>query len=105
MTEMAKIFSFCGGQGGHDVQLGDGTGSGDGGATKSGEVVAIGAGDAFEQSQRAQPFEAAGERGRVQGGHDDGEVCASQAADVELGPLEPRSSACSVCSKKFNPLT
>jgi len=62
----------------------------DGGAASAGEVVAIGAGDAFDDVELAQPGEVSGEGGGRALGECWQEVGATEAGDIESGTLEGR---------------
>jgi len=59
----------------------------DSGSTQASEVVAIGAGDAFDQADDAQPVELARQRPVVQW-HEGLDVGAAHAVDVELRALQ-----------------
>jgi len=79
------------------------TGS-NGSTTSAGEVVAIGAGDAFDDAEVAQAGELPGEGGGRALGDERPEVGAAKAGDVEAGTLQSRSRVCSARLKKFRPL-
>jgi len=66
MTEPAKNFSFDCGQRGDDAQFGNRACGGDGGATETCEVIAVGGGDALDEAEPSQPLELAGERSLIQ---------------------------------------
>ena len=66
------------------------TASRDGGAAGAGEIVAIGAGDAFDDMELAQTGELSGEGGGRTLGECWQEVGAAEAGDIESGTLEGR---------------
>jgi hypothetical protein len=75
-------------QGRDDVELGQGTSGCDRRASQSREVIAVGVGDAFDQSERTQSVELTRQGGRAQFGHERFDVGASHAPDVEFWPLQ-----------------
>ena len=70
--------------------LGEAATGSDGSATSAGEIVAIGAGDAFDDAKVAQAGELPGEGGRRALGEERPEVGAAQPGDVEAGTLQSR---------------
>ena len=65
--------------------FGEAAASSDGGAASAGEVVAVGASDAFDDAELAQTGELSGEGGGRALGEQRPEVGAVQAGDVEAG--------------------
>src|SRR5258707_11833530 len=63
------------------------------GAVRAGEVVAVGASDAFDDAELAQTGELSGEGGVRALGEQRPEVGAAQAGDVEAGTLQGREQA------------
>ena len=70
--------------------LSEAAASGDGGAAGAGEVVAIGASNAFDDANVAQAGELSGEGGRGALGEQRSEVGAAEASDVEARTLQGR---------------
>jgi hypothetical protein len=68
--------------------FGEAAASSNGGATGAGEVVAISAGDAFDDAEMAQTGELSGQGGRRALGNQRLEVGAAEAGDVEAGGLQ-----------------
>ena len=64
--------------------------SGDGGTTGAGEIVAIGAGDTFDDAELAQASKMSGEGSGRALGERRQEVGAAEASDVEGGTLQGR---------------
>ena len=64
--------------------------SGDGGAASAGEIVAIGAGDRFDDAELAQASKMSGEGSGRALGERRQEVGAAEASDVEGGTLQGR---------------
>ena len=62
--------------------------SGDGGATGAGEIIAIGAGDPFEDAELAQASKVSGEGSGRGLGERRQEVGAAETSDVEGGTLQ-----------------
>ena len=74
--------------------FGEAASGSDGGAASAGEIVAIGAGDAFDDAEVAQAGELPGEGGGRALGDERPEVGAAQAGDVEAGTLQkPRAGS------------
>ena len=74
----------------NDGEFGEAAAGGDGGAAGAGEIVARGAGDAFDDAELAQTGELSGEGcGRALGSQRQ-EVGAAEAGDVEAGTLQGR---------------
>ena len=84
--------------------FGEAAASSNSGAASTGEVVAVGASDAFDDAELAQTGELSGEGGGRALGEQRLEVGAAQAGDVEAGTLQSRSRVCSARLKKFRPL-
>ena len=72
----------------NDVVFNEAAAGGDGGAAGASQIVAIGAGDAFDDAQVAQAGEASGEGGGRALGEQWQEVGAAEASDVEGGTLQ-----------------
>ena len=70
LTEMAKNVLPDGGQCWHDAQLRERAHGGNGSPSRPGEIVAIGAGHAFDQAQQAQAVELAREGRSTQARHE-----------------------------------
>ena len=85
---MAKNLSSCGGQRRDELKLGDRAGGGDGGAAETGEVVAIGSRDAFDQTEQAQASEFSREGCGTELGQERDQIGAAHATNVELGALQ-----------------
>ena len=75
---------------GNNGVLGEAATGSNGSATSAGEVVAIGAGDAFDDAEVAQAGELPGEGGGRALGDERPEVGAAKAGDVEAGTLQSR---------------
>src|ERR1035438_1163076 len=78
---------MCGGECWNDVEARQRASSGNGGAIESGEGVAIGMRDFFNQTQQAQPFELT-RHCRWRELQVLAQVCAAPAVDVELAVLQ-----------------
>jgi len=70
--------------------FGEAAAGGDGGAASAGEIVAISAGDAFDDAEMAQTSELSGEGCRRALGDPQQEVGAAEAGDVEAWTLQGR---------------
>ncbi len=70
--------------------FGEAAASRNGGAASAGEVVAVGASDAFDDAELAQTGELSREGGGRALGDERPEVGAAQAGDVEAGTLQSR---------------
>jgi hypothetical protein len=77
----------------------------DGGAASAGEIVTIGAGDAFNDAELAQAGELSGQGGGRAFGKQRQEVGAAEAGDVEARTLQGGKQGLFSAAKKFNPLT
>jgi len=75
-------------QSGDDLELRQGTGGGDGGATQAREVIAVGARDAFDQAEGTQAMKLTRQARGAQLGHEARQVGATHAVDIELGALQ-----------------
>ena len=84
--------------------FGEAAASGNGGAASAGEVVAVGASDAFDDAELAQTGELSGEGGARALGEQRCEVGAAQAGDVEAGTLQGREQALFDAAEKLRPL-
>jgi len=71
-----------------DLELRQGTSGGDGRSSQAREVIAVGAGDAFDQAERSQAMELTRQARGAQLGHEARQVGATHAVDVELGALQ-----------------
>ena len=89
---------------GNDGVLGEAATGSDGSATSAGEIVAIGAGDAFDDAELAQTGELSGEGGGRALGEQRPEVSAAQADDVEAGTLQGREQALFDAAEKIEAL-
>jgi hypothetical protein len=78
------------GKGRNDGVFSEAAASRDGGAAGAGEIVAIGAGDAFDDVELAQTGEVSGEGGGRALGECWQEVGAAEAGDIESGTLQGR---------------
>ena len=84
--------------------FGEAAASGNGGAASAGEVVAVGASDAFDDAELAQTGELSGEGGGRALGEQRPEVGAAQAGDVEAGTLQGREQALFDAAEKIEAL-
>src|SRR3984893_12941951 len=99
----------------NDGVFGEAAASSNGGAASAGEVVAVGASDAFDDAELAETGElsreggggAWGEKGAGGGralGEQRSEVAAAQAGDVEAGTLQGREQALFDAAEKIEAL-
>jgi len=86
LTDLAKT-SMGSSHGRNDIESSERAGGGNRGAPESGQVVAVGMGDLFDQAEQVQSSELARQhrRRQVQRGN---EVGSSPAMDVELAALQ-----------------
>ncbi len=84
--------------------FGEAAASSNGGAAGAGEVVAVGASDAFDDAELAQTSELSGESGGRVSGEQRPEVGAAQAGDVEAGTLQGREEALFGAAEKVEAL-
>jgi hypothetical protein len=75
-------------EGWNDGELSDAGSGGDGGSADAGEVVAVGAGDAFDDAELSETAEPAGDGCRRERCERGREVGPAQAGDIEGGALE-----------------
>ena len=87
-----------------DGLLGKAAARGNGAATETGQIIAVGTGDALDQAEGAQTAELARYRGGRELVEDRQKVGAANAGDIEGRPLKD-SSRCSMGLKKLMPLT
>ena len=80
--------------------FGEAAAGGDGGAASAGEIVAISAGDAFDDAEMAQTSELSGEGCRRALGDPQQEVGAAEAGDVEAWTLQGREQGPFVAAEK-----
>lgn len=85
---MAEKFPHSSGQGWDDAQLGDRAGCGDGWSAEVVEVVAVGAGDPFDDSEVRKAAQLTGQCCGEQLREQADEVCPAYAVDIELGTLQ-----------------
>src|ERR1700726_3858556 len=88
----------------NDGLFGEAAASSNGGAASAGEVVAVGASDAFDDAELAQTGELSGEGGGRALGEQRPEGGAAQAGDVEVGTLEGREQALFDTAEKIEAL-
>src|SRR5213593_1494084 len=88
LTKLAKTWSLDEGERRHDVKLGQRARGGDGGTPQAGEVVAVGAGDTFDQPEGTQAVQLARQARSAEFGQPRLEVGAAQAVDVERRALQ-----------------
>ena len=84
--------------------FGEAAASSNGGAASAGEVVAVGASDAFDDAEFAQTGELSGEGGGRALGEQRPQVGAAQAGDVEAGTLQGREQALFDAAEKIEAL-
>jgi len=88
----------------NDGLFGEAAASSNGGAASAGEVVAVGASDAFDDAELAQTGELSREGGGRALGEQRSEVGAAQAGDVEAGTLQGREQALFDAAEKIEAL-
>ena len=84
--------------------FGEAAASSNGGAASAGEVVAVGASDAFDDAELAQTGELSGEGGGRASGEQRPEVGAAQAGDVEARTLQGGEQALFDAAEKIEAL-
>jgi hypothetical protein len=89
----------------NDGVFGEAAAGSDSGAASAGEVVAIGAGNAFDDAKVAQAGELPGEGGRRALGDQRQEVGAAEAGDVEAETLQGGEQGLFGAAEKLRPLT
>ena len=85
---MAKTPLHRSGQHGDDAQLSERAGGSNGGTAEPCEVVAVGASDTFDDSERAEATQLTGQGCRGEIGQQADQIGTAHAVDVELGPLQ-----------------
>ena len=84
--------------------FGEATARSNGGTASAGEVVAVGASDAFDDAELAQAGELSGEGGGRALGEYRPQIGAAQAGDVEAGTLQGREQALLDAAEKVEAL-
>jgi hypothetical protein len=84
--------------------FGEAAASGDSSAAGTGEIVAIGTGNAFDDAEVAQAGELPGEGGGRAWGEQWHEVGAAKASDVEAGTVQGREQGLFSAAEKVEPL-
>jgi hypothetical protein len=86
-----------------DDLLGKAAAGGDRGSSSAGEIVAVSAGNAFDDVQSAQAGELSGERGGRALAEQRQEISAAEAGDVEGGTLQGREQGLLDAAEEVEP--